>query len=677
MLAKTEGREREVMTSLQAVSSEIEVLEKAVADLHARNQSLFAENTSHEEALRAHQRELQHSQRAIADLEHELDSASRSTSSSYSRFGRNMDAIMQDVKKTQFRHQVFGPIGSYVTLLEQFKDSGFAVERCLGGALGNFVVTNSQDRVALWQILKKHRVDSSIAIIIQPLKPRYNVQAVDGITRVCDTVVIKEDVVFNALIDQCNMDTVLICSSVEECDARYTTSVNGREKLVQNMQRAICRDGTTVRYRNGNKAIEMTRFQCRHLLAADTSLFIQNVRERLVVEQQNAEGIRGTIRDIQDKLRSTERDAQSINARMKELNSELGKQKRLQSKVQNDLSELQSLEKVDLSSLEDELADLIKTRDVLKIQLQEHKVSCADLGTELLETRNRKKAEEAKKNTLLKQKNEQQQVVEEYINRIENMTRDIVKQESVIKRHEHDIEKLQADLRKETEAFAKAEDLAMQKSREHVRNWDGKPLPLKRGETREKVDAKIARLRATIDESRRKAGLADHTYDSLNEKLEKALSEREVLMGKYMRVRELVKNLTADCTHREELWSKQLIRMGKMVAKNFDMYMQRKGFSGTIKFDHEEKKLIIQSQTDNLDEATQCSDVRQLSGGERSFTTLCLLMALGHVVCILNFVSHCINIFRLSALSELWMNMTSFLTRLLAKSLWNSFFNIP
>lgn len=42
--------------------------------------------------------------------------------------------------------------------------------------------------------------------------------------------------------------------------------------------------------------------------------------------------------------------------------------------------------------------------------------------------------------------------------------------------------------------------------------------------------------------------------------------------------------------------------------------------------------LLITTQTDNHDENTQCNDMRQMSGGERSYTTLCLLLALGHVI---------------------------------------------
>jgi hypothetical protein len=110
---------------------------------------------------------------------------------------------------------------------------------------------------------------------------------------------------------------------------------------------------------------------------------------------------------------------------------------------------------------------------------------------------------------------------------------------------------------------------------------------------------------------------------------------------------------------RGEFYERSVKSSGKLVAKQFDMYMQKKGFSGTghppptshtlslslgphssclsfssssVQFDHKEHLLRITTQTDNLDANTQCNDMRQMSGGERSYTTLCLLLALGHVI---------------------------------------------
>ena len=47
--------------------------------------------------------------------------------------------------------------------------------------------------------------------------------------------------------------------------------------------------------------------------------------------------------------------------------------------------------------------------------------------------------------------------------------------------------------------------------------------------------------------------------------------------------------------------------------------------------DHKDQTLHITWQKDNQDEASQCENVMNLSGGERSFTTLSLLLAIGEV----------------------------------------------
>ncbi|CAN0543670.1 unnamed protein product, partial [Ectocarpus sp. 8 AP-2014] len=48
-----------------------------------------------------------------------------------------------------------------------------------------------------------------------------------------------------------------------------------------------------------------------------------------------------------------------------------------------------------------------------------------------------------------------------------------------------------------------------------------------------------------------------------------------------------------------------------------------------VRFDNESQTLGLTYQKDSSDNASQCSDVKLLSGGERSFATLALLLALG------------------------------------------------
>ncbi len=48
-----------------------------------------------------------------------------------------------------------------------------------------------------------------------------------------------------------------------------------------------------------------------------------------------------------------------------------------------------------------------------------------------------------------------------------------------------------------------------------------------------------------------------------------------------------------------------------------------------VRFDDENQTLGLTYQKDSADDTSQCSDVKLLSGGEKSFATLALLLALG------------------------------------------------
>lgn len=67
----------------------------------------------------------------------------------------------------------------------------------------------------------------------------------------------------------------------------------------------------------------------------------------------------------------------------------------------------------------------------------------------------------------------------------------------------------------------------------------------------------------------------------------------------------------------------------EMTNSGFDAILNKKGSSGQLTFNHKEKTLDLMVQKDNTNEGSQTADVKALSGGERSYTTLSLLLALG------------------------------------------------
>ena len=89
-----------------------------------------------------------------------------------------------------------------------------------------------------------------------------------------------------------------------------------------------------------------------------------------------------------------------------------------------------------------------------------------------------------------------------------------------------------------------------------------------------------------------------------------------------------VQSLVEDLRSRRRKWKTFRSHIARMTNTTFGEMLNKKGSSGEVEFDHKKKQLTLTVQKDT-NEASQVSDVKALSGGERSFTTLSLLLALG------------------------------------------------
>lgn len=95
-----------------------------------------------------------------------------------------------------------------------------------------------------------------------------------------------------------------------------------------------------------------------------------------------------------------------------------------------------------------------------------------------------------------------------------------------------------------------------------------------------------------------------------------------------------------------------------MFIKN----LEHRGFSGKLIFDHLNNILRIKVQTDSV--AGMKKDAKALSGGEKSFSTICLLMTLWEAVgspirCLDEFVSPLLNFLCSTLISNLFPRMSS------------------
>ena len=75
--------------------------------------------------------------------------------------------------------------------------------------------------------------------------------------------------------------------------------------------------------------------------------------------------------------------------------------------------------------------------------------------------------------------------------------------------------------------------------------------------------------------------MQDFNREILNDRLRKSTDDYNEYNETFKAIRKRIKRLKRDTSDRQAGWVEQVMRYSKLVARNFDMYMQKKGFSGT------------------------------------------------------------------------------------------------
>jgi chromosome segregation ATPase len=69
-----------------------------------------------------------------------------------------------------------------------------------------------------------------------------------------------------------------------------------------------------------------------------------------------------------------------------------------------------------------------------------------------------------------------------------------------------------------------------------------------------------------------------------------------------------------------------------LCAMDFNAFLNTRNYNGSLKFDHVEQKLDIIVNPSQTQAGKESKDLKSLSGGERSFSTVAFLLALWAIV---------------------------------------------
>lgn len=524
-------------------------------------------------------------------------------------FGHWMPRLVSLIQQNQshFRKLPKGPIGALIKLKDYRWTT--AIEQVIGYRnLMSFICDNHDDEATLKRLINENTRDvrgPRPDIIVARFTGRaYDVSqsmARCSYPTVLQMLEVPDPDIQNCLIDLCSVEETLLIESAQ--DAR-------REMNRKIAKQAYTLEGDFVQYmRFYSKPRD--RYGTRSILRADVDGAIQDETMKLNGLKEELSTLRQNVTVMKENLNTTRRHASQAKARLVQLQKDRSRCTALVNDLQAALEEDNTQEDIatydgEIDECRKVIAELVEQKQdkerhlkeaegnlrQCQTEIQAHESSVEEIATEIEELR-------AKVVEIEQQQSKVQGVAQQYERRIAEINSGLADLENKV-----------------TELTAKIK-VAVEKAEEAcekiVTKRDPKSIEREMEKLKQKVKEKGPGLAEKHDVQQKYIEVTNRLKDLANEIAGFKRAHKAMIDG-YKKRKEkyiCIRDLTA---HRAKLCFQQLL--------------SRRGYEGKLKINFENETLLIPVQVDNTEKASVTKNTLSLSGGERSFTTVCFIMSL-------------------------------------------------
>ncbi|EGG00381.1 uncharacterized protein MELLADRAFT_93316 [Melampsora larici-populina 98AG31] len=555
-------------------------------------------------------------ERDIGNLSGDLNRAVSAQADRFCAFGRNAKIVMEQIAASRWNEKPLGPIGLYV----QCEDKAWSqlLETVLNRTLGSFVVTNRDDENQLRHILKSHQWRNPI-IRSRPDLFDFSAGEPDGQYRtILRMLQFEDEFVKRVLINEDKIERTILVNHRREGDPIMSRHPRDRKGI----ERCFTIDGYRVGGITGGKQVSALS-----LYQGTPRLRSGDVREHINQKNEEIQGKTAHKQQAEIALRQALKECSQTSNLIADLNRQQGSTKTMISKLKGRKAQL-----------DDELAETFSSNlaalEAVKTDLQnEIDSSVAQFG-EL--TRKKKELQDNMRPIL-----EEKEKIDQYF---------------ASKKSEQDLINSQILLATEKAMTCRASvthyksSLAKhQRKLEHINDKHQEAVERTRGITEQAIElcgsAEVVPTRKSINK-----------LISEIEKISNTVKSTETRYGG-----KSLENIQAECQEATIAWKKAdtelselratilLLKHALQLRKNkwlqfrchisvrarmkFINHLNNRGYTGKLNFDHNHQRLEVHVDT-HSDELRQAKlrDPRGLSGGERSFSTISLLLTLWDAV---------------------------------------------
>lgn len=543
-------------------------------------------------------------------------------------YGLNANVLSDIEKEHRFRQKPIGPFGLYVKL----KDKRWAdtIESIFSNNLNGFWTCCYEDQRLLRIIFEKHRCDCNIFVSRNENFDFSNGEPHPSFMTLLRILEIANPIVLRQLITINKIEKIILIADRKEADK---VMVNPPQKVIA----CYSIDGYQVGHKGGGYAtMAVSQYRGPPRLTNNIESKIKQLNDHVKILGTEIMQKKSELEKTSKQKKEMQKEYEEIQLNLNQIRTEVDKNKSTINKLKNDKDKLS--ESIDTEYLED-----LKKNVASKIAL--HK-------SQFVEVRN-KEAEKLKlidilKNSIVKMDEEIKQcdktlkkinaIKDELLQQLDENNKLIENKNSNNNKYQDNISSLRKQVDKQTQHLKESIELVKRAFPER--------------KTSERTTEQLDR---EIKHSEEQLRIAEKNIGSSIEELAKQLSQKKKALKQAKRDIVIMENtinaLKKSLDIRKNKWEQFRDIITQRAKKNFMANIIQRGHKGQLKINHIKKELetIIytekrakfikeplisdvnneQNSIENKNKRKLLNpDPRSLSGGEKSFSTVCLLLAL-------------------------------------------------
>ena len=609
----------EAQARLQEAKQLDEDLLRQLNEATARVPDLDNQHSEAKQAAEQGNMDLQRKRDEVKAITSKIHDLKRRRGSPLDAYERELPDLLKMIERDGgFAEKPVGPIATHITVLKPAWSS--IVEKTLGGILNGFIVTSKRDQLRLQGMMRRLNVQRCPILIAN--RQAINTEgkepdrAFDTILRILefDDALVRNQLIINNSIEQ----VVLVEDRMKAEDVMFSGPAAPR-----NVVACLCRhdgkrgEGLRLTNRAGNMGTTpVVPGNQKPRMKSDVDGQIAAQEDLLGQLQMDLRGLQDASAELQQTARAC---LEAMNRNNKGLQHLQNRRRRALVSITEIEEELDKFDGADgrLQSLEAELQNAQIEKDQYGNQFGDMHIKKGEQNQRMSELKKRLEQEKL----LYRDFEASVDKAAEKVNRYNDARRMILRDRNDL--HE-EVDKTRDDKRiaeekreRQKAVVEEFKTLAASVSQDRVHIADG--------ETHAAIEKKLEAVNKQLQERHRRIGMTDEQVELRVVETKKA-HERAVdfLEGTKDQIARMKQNLLG----RLNKWRHFQRYISASSRSNFQFLLSERGFRGRLLIDHQRKNLSVQVEPDETRRSAVGRDTKTLSGGEKSFSSICLLLSI-------------------------------------------------